>query len=350
MSCTHPLKGFKIGINEETGKNRFKVTSYNIQYIIKKMINGKMEYICCDTPFVQYAPGQYDVGVITDFVEIPCGKCVSCRRLNAARWSDRLMLELQDHQESCFLTLTYDDEHITWVNDASGDSDDIIYTLNKRDFQLFMKRLRKRIEPKKVRFFACGEYGETTFRPHFHVILFGWCPSDLIQFKKNFQNDILYISEELSSIWQNGNVLVGKVTQNSCRYVARYCMKKAFGVDALFYEKMGVLPEFIEMSRKPGIGRKYFELHYDEIAKYKTINVSTDTGGISMSIPPYYVNLIESVDPDLYREIKLSNKRAALLRKEVMLSRTDLDYSTYLSILEDKFIRKEKLYRRDAIL
>ena len=350
MPCVHPLKGFKVGINEKTKKQKLLVTSYKIEYIIKKSINGKISYISCDTPFVQYAPGQYDVGVIKDFVEIPCGKCVSCRRASAARWSDRLMLELQDHEESCFLTLTYDDEHINWVNEPSGDGDDILYTLNKRDLQLFMKRLRKKIEPKRVRFFACGEYGEQTFRPHFHVIVFGWCPEDLAFLKRNFQNDVLYTSQEVRNLWKLGNISVGRVTQNSCRYVARYCMKKAFGVDLSFYTHMGILPEFVEMSRKPGIGRKYFELHYDEIAKYKTINLPTDSGGLSISIPPYYVNLIESIDPDLYRDIKESNKRAAIMRKELILQNTDFDYTAYLEMLEGKIFRKEKIYKRDAII
>ena len=97
-------------------------------------------------------------------VEIPCGRCVACRLNRAREWSLRIMNELAYHKDACFLTLTYDDEHLP--EDKS---------LSKRDFQLFMKRFRKDFGL-PVRFFACGEYGKKTFRPHYHVIFFGVSP------------------------------------------------------------------------------------------------------------------------------------------------------------------------------
>lgn len=347
MACLHPLKAFKIGINEKTGKNKYKIVSFKVNFIVKTMYNGCVKYICHDGNIKDYKRGMCDVCILTEWIEIPCGKCISCRRRYAAVWSDRLMLELENHEEACFLTLTYDDDHIFKVDSNYIEcSDHPLYSLNKRDLQLFLKRLRKYLEPKKIRFFACGEYGDRTFRPHYHMILFGWRPSDLVEFRRNFQGDVLYLSDELAKIWRNGHVIVGNVTQQSCRYVARYVMKKSFGVDREFYAQLGVMPEFIQMSRNPGIGREYFELHYDDIAKYKTINISTPDGGKSVSIPPYYVNLIESVDPDLYREIKESNRRAAELRKECIMRGTTLDYTSYLSMCEGKLERQEEKYER----
>nr|CDL65925.1 unnamed protein product [uncultured bacterium] len=354
MSCLHPLKGFRIG-TKKSGKPDYLIVSYDVEYIVvKKYRNNKKNYVCVNTSLNEYIPVDTDVGIITDFIEIPCGKCISCRRRYAALWTDRLMLELQDHKESCFITLTYDDDHICCV-DSPIEENVSMYTLNKVHLQCFWKRLRqylvRHVEPeKRIRYFACGEYGDTTFRPHYHAILFGWRPTDLIQFKKNFQNDTLYLSKSLASIWQNGNVMVGDVTPESCRYVARYCLKKATGFDSEIYERLGVLPEFVTMSRKPGIARKYFDDHYDEIIKYKTINLSTLKGGMSMQIPPYFIRLIEDIDSELFKEIKRSNKQAALNHQEALMKNTDVDYITYLSFLEGILVREEKFYRRDRIV
>src|SRR3954449_8205389 len=88
---------------------------------------------------------------------LPCGQCIGCRLERSRQWAMRCVHENKMHPRSSFVTLTYDDKNIP----PAG-------SLSKRDFQLFMKRLRKS-QSNPLRFFACGEYGETTHRPHYHV-------------------------------------------------------------------------------------------------------------------------------------------------------------------------------------
>lgn len=81
------------------------------------------------------------------FGKFPCGKCVECKEQYSTEWAFRCMLEASKHEQNCFITLTY--------NDANLPKEGVC----KRSAQLFMKRLRKSIEPLKVRYFLCGEYG-----------------------------------------------------------------------------------------------------------------------------------------------------------------------------------------------
>ena len=125
-----------------------------------------------------------------DVVNLPCGQCIGCRLERSRQWAVRCMYEASLHTCNSFLTLTYDDDHIRW-SPVTGEQ-----TLYKRDLQLFMKRLRKHLEPLKVRFFACGEYGDNTYRPHYHVILFGYdFRSDRRLYKLSNAGFPYYISE-----------------------------------------------------------------------------------------------------------------------------------------------------------
>ena len=96
-----------------------------------------------------------------DGLDVPCGKCMACRMTRRKEWSLRMLHELKYHNDASFVTLTYDDNH---VPDCQS--------LVKADLQKFFKRLRKLIAPRKIRYFACGEYGRRTGRPHYHAILY----------------------------------------------------------------------------------------------------------------------------------------------------------------------------------
>ena len=109
--------------------------------------------------------------LIREKLEVPCGQCIGCRLERSRQWAVRCIHEAQLHKDNCFITLTYNDEHL-----PSPPS------LSVRDFQLFMKRLRKRFG-KGIRFFHCGEYGEKYGRPHYHACLFGFDFPDRVQFK-----------------------------------------------------------------------------------------------------------------------------------------------------------------------
>ena len=162
---------------------------------------------------------------------LPCGKCYSCSCDYARMWSSRIMLEASNYDHNCFITLTYSDSFCP----------DKLY---KRDFQLFMKRLRKEIG--KCRFFACGELGDKSLRPHFHAIIFGFDFPDKVELQKSASGNIIYRSALLEKLWPFGISSIGTVTPESSQYVAKYSLKrKTSGVNS---------GEFVLMSRRPGIG------------------------------------------------------------------------------------------------
>ena len=142
--------------------------------------------------------------VVINGTEFPCGHCRACRVNHTREWALRLMHERLYWEQAAFVTLTYSDDQLP----ADGG-------LWKRDLQLFIKRMRKDFGEKRIKYFAAGEYGETTMRPHYHLIMFGVSP-----YKDR---------EVIESEWDLGFVYTGNVSYHSCRYVAQYCQKKLGG-------------------------------------------------------------------------------------------------------------------------
>lgn len=234
-------------------------------------------------------------------VQVPCGQCVGCRLERSRIWAIRCIHEKRLHSESAFLTLTYSDENIP----ADGG-------LRKRDLQLFMKRLRKARFP-GIRFYACGEYGETTLRPHYHVLLFNTDFTDKRFYKNSKSNEPLYTSKELQTLWPAGHSSIGTVTFQSAAYCARYILKKQLGpkdqVDAYYG---GREKEFTVMSRRPGIGYDWF-LKYQKEA-YKSDSVIMN--GKEVGIPRYYDTKYEGVDKKRLEMLKRLRRARARLNKE----------------------------------
>lgn len=173
----------------------------------------------------------------------------------------RCLHEASLHDFSSFLTLTYRPEDLARRANP--------FTLVYEDFQLFMKRLRFHLGP--TRFFMCGEYGELGGRPHYHALLFGRGFADQVELKKLSCGDTLYRSDQLDELWSHGRCSIGAVTLNSAQYVARYAQKSLvndefprrqdvtrYAVDAVTGETWPLVPEFIRMSLKPGIGAEWF--------------------------------------------------------------------------------------------
>lgn len=230
-------------------------------------------------------------------MEIPCRHCVGCRLDRAAEWQGRLMHEAKTHPLNSFITLTYSNEHLP--RDGS---------LVKKHFQDFMKRLRKNTGV-KLRYFVCGEYGEESFRPHYHAIIFGYDWPDKTKYATNRRGDVRFKSKKLEAQWGLGACEIGSVTPDSCGYVARYVMKKITGTMAeSHYERVNkttgelyqLLPEYINMSTKPAIGRNFYEKYSDEINTQDSILIK----GQKRKVPRYYDKLLEREDPFLLEELK----------------------------------------------
>lgn len=239
-------------------------------------------------------------------LKLPCGQCIGCRLERSRQWAMRLMHEKRDHEFSSFVTLTYRDTDLP----GSG-------TLVKRDLQLFFKRVRKKLG--KCRYFAAGEYGETTKRPHYHAIIFGidWKDRRLYSRPKG---EPLYTSKVLDGLWGHGDCKIGDVTFESCAYVARYICDKVTGDAAgdwySWVDNNGeiheVLPEFVVMSRKPGIGMGWFQKYGKHAYELGSVVVN----GREVRPPRFYDTKMEAIDPDRVKELSLLRRREAMKHRE----------------------------------
>lgn len=243
-------------------------------------------------------------------VTVPCGQCSGCRLERSRQWAIRCFHEASLYNANSFVTLTYSDTFLP--EDRS---------VSVREMQLFMKRLRKRFGP-RIRFFACGEYGELLGRPHYHVCLFNHDFEDRVYLKDNESGDALYTSESLLKIWSDpvsgyplGHCLIGDVTFQSAAYVARYIMKKITGeaadnhyvyVDPLSGDRRILAPEFVTMSRRPGIGKLFLDKYKDDIYPGDFVVVN----GKKVKVPRYYDQQYEIAYPDEYAKLKRARKAA----------------------------------------
>lgn len=207
-------------------------------------------------------------------IGLPCGKCIGCRVRKNMSWGMRMMHEAQMHESNAFVTLTYDDENAK-------------ASIHYRDFQLFMKRLRKK---QKVRFFVAGEYGEDKSRAHFHACLFGASFPNNGMVGKN-----IYRSESLEKLWPHGFSSVGEVNITTARYVASYVINKRDPVGEYedYYKRVNVstgeiidvVPEFGRMSLRPGIGANWFAKYWRDVYAARSAVV---VKGKELPAPRYY--------------------------------------------------------------
>lgn len=176
--------------------------------------------------------------------EYGCGQCLPCRINRRRIWVTRLMLEARQHQSSLFVTLTYSDEHLP----VGGN-------LVKKELQDFLKRVRKRLEPDRIRYFAVGEYGSLRLRPHFHLIMFGVGVPNHVPATKKCPEAWKICPCVLCASWRKGGISVRGVGDESCAYVCGYLLKHG---TKSHNERVGDLaPEFATMSLRPGgIGYK----------------------------------------------------------------------------------------------
>lgn len=281
-------------------------------------------------------------------IDIPCGQCIGCRIDRSVDWAVRCVHEASLYEDNCFITLTFDEDHF---NKGYVDIDGVVrkreVSLCKMDFQKFMKRLRKRYKGRKIRYFHCGEYGSNFGRPHHHACLFN------IDFKDKKiwsvrNGNRLYRSEELESLWPFGYSLIGDVTFESAAYVARYVTKKITGekkdnyykkVDMETGEVKEITPEYVTMSRRPGIGHEWFKRFKDDLfpKDYITHN------GKRYQVPEYYNKLLGDIQPESLLSIRKKRRMKAeenksereIWRLRSRLMHKELMYKVYERSYED---------------
>lgn len=273
MACDHPLKLYR---------------SYNTG----KTYGGEKRY-WLDSSFT-----------------VSCMKCIGCRIERERQWTVRILHEAKQYEveNNHFITLTYSPEH------CPAD-----YSLEHRDFQLFMKRLRKAIAPRKVRFFMCGEYGEKDSRPHFHAILFGLPIPDLRGLYRNQRGDQVFTSDWLANTWGKGFITIGKVNETTAAYVSGYLTKDG---SRQFYkevesggfphpvtgERVFRKPPYQCMSTNPGIAADWIDEFYPEVFRDDAVVVSRKTPkgrkNVKAIPPKYYLRRLERIDPDFALRVK----------------------------------------------
>lgn len=256
------------------------------------------------------------------------------------------MLEAKYHEYNYFVTLTYDDMHVphsSYIDERTGEICESL-TLVKSDLQKFFKRLRK--HKGELRYYACGEYGGHTMRPHYHAIIFGLELDDLVKYKQS-DNYIYYNSESLQKIWNKGFVVVTELTWATCAYVARYVVKKAKKAVADSYKTFNVEKEFNVMSRRPGIANQYFQDH--DMYAYDYINISTPDGGKKIKPARYFDRLLEQKDPDTFANLKEKRLETAKNQSLLKLSQTDNSYIDMLATEEAVKSNKIKALNRNRV-
>lgn len=229
---------------------------------------------------------------------VACGKCLGCRKESARQWAVRMMHESQMHEESAFLTLTYNEDNVPFDRG-----------LDRKAVPDFFKRLRKRIGNKKIRYFQCGEYGAEGNRPHYHIALFGHNFGDREPHTVRDGN-VVFRSAELESLWPFGFSEIGTLTFGSATYIARYVTKKLsndphVSVEeqmkyAARYERYcdrtgevyEVTPEHATMSLRPAIGLAWIKKFWRDVYPGDSIVVN----GKEARPPRYYDKFMDFPD------------------------------------------------------
>lgn len=217
---------------------------------------------------------RYKVSGCSERVFVPCGHCLACRIRRRSEWTLRMLLESSYWDAVSFLTLTYDDEHLPGqMVDVDG-MPVLMPTLVKRDVQLFTKRLRKALDGRRIKFFACGEYGDHTHRPHYHMILFGVHPL----------TDYAAVCDS----WHSGFTMLKPVQDGGFAYVAGYVVDKLNGMMADDVYRGRQAP-FSLCSK--GLGKSFL----DDVDKDKLLYDMYIQGfnGVKYPIPRYFLKHLQ---------------------------------------------------------
>ena len=231
---------------------------------------------------------------------VPCGKCLPCQKRRRSEWSLRLEHEYMFSDSAYFITLTYNDESLPRTKEGYP-------TLLKKHVQDYIKRLRNahvaylkkeqrkvhdefKITGKKIRYYAVGEYGSQTRRPHYHLLLFNYDIDNTNQFIAKWKN-----TETAQSY---GHVDVGNVTAASINYVTKYMFK---GFNKKTDKRQS---PFSLMSKKPIIGHDYLVNYGSYHIKNEELQVADQNGSLRR-LPKAYLRRLFTNKQD---RIALSKK------------------------------------------
>lgn len=199
---------------------------------------------------------------------VKCGKCDTCRRERQSEWAIKLINEEKYHTKACFITLTFDNKILlsknTKINKYGANLSFIYHIDNSKEyFKKFMKRLRKKLNNKKLTYYHVAEYGEKTKRPHHHLLLFGEnFENERIEIEKSKSGHTQYWSETIYNLWGCGRISIENCNENNIIYISQYALKKfKDGADAKRYEAKQ------SFSNRSKMSTKWARRNYNEIIK-----------------------------------------------------------------------------------
>lgn len=231
------------------------------------------------------------------FVEVPCGKCLPCRIQKSREWAMRMLHEYDKWDDAVFLTLTYDDDHLPYVDNPlrPGIRSDRSITLKVEELQLYFKRVRKALGKRKIRYYACGEYGTENKRPHYHAIVYGVSILEHKLDRGKLLGGVLY------DCWQNkGFAYLGDVQYDSCAYVAGYIEGKYDDeTNESVYTNTGRIPPFKLSSN--GLGKEFALQHSEQLKE----NLLCKVRGKDCSLPRYYRKIL-GINSEQTRDVFLT--------------------------------------------
>lgn len=281
----------------------------------------------CLSPFVKKDTG----------IPFPCGKCYQCKQRRVSGWSFRLLKEAERSCSAFFVTLTYDSEHMPLTSKT-------YMTLFKRHLTLWFKKLRK-INDTTLKYYAVGEYGGKSKRPHYHVILFNASLESLIGYKYMVQHRLGNIildgkMPHKCTTWEHGHITVGQLTEASCAYTLKY-ISKASKIPE--HKNDDRIPEFSNMSKGMGLNyvtEQQIEFHRADLNNRYNIGLKD---GKKISMPRYYKKhfYTENERDDIHKH--LENQELMEYQKLNDEQKKNLEYNRIAKGLKNDDYRKTKI-------
>lgn len=239
-----------------------------------------------------------------NLVPLRCGKCFTCRLLMQSDLVNRMFCAYSCYSTSAFVTFTYNDDNLRFKEGFRYP------TLSKDDLHKYLDNIKHQLKNRNIEYeyFACGEYGDSFQRPHYHILFFGL---DYQLFQKYFEKT-----------WKYGTVKVLPCDSSSFRYVTKYLTKQDSRSDSEYFD-LGRIPPFFKYSR--GLGSKVYVRYTDEITK----NGYFSFKGKKIYVNTYYFNKYSYRNQD------------TLLRRQLMIE----DREREISCIANNFNMSKDLYK-----
>lgn len=250
---------------------------------------------------------------------VPCGKCGNCRSRKANDWVIRLTEEFKASRNALFVTLTYDDSTLPYIQDGT----ELFQTLKKDDLKSFINLLRTYCP---FRYYAIGEYGDKGHRPHYHLLLFNFFPvtnpqtGGLVYHKdwNKLTEKMVMSNVDLEAVifkaWKNGKVDVQNMDGGAIRYLAYYVVDPTVNVEVQAQQK-----PFALMSTRPPIGANYYlnedvkKYHRSPTNKYNRMYYQGEFG--KSALPRIYKQKMFSKIEIQKANVLYQDKQAAQFKK-----------------------------------